>query len=530
MMAALLLGFYFAALGALAVLGLLRLASVPAALRDRAPAAGALPSPAPRLLVQIPLYDEALVAERVLRAAAALRYPRDRLLIQVLDDSEDATRAVVNRVSAELFEHGVPIEVVRRTGRIGYKAGALAAGLALRPEASLVALFDADFVPAPNFLEETIPVLLGSPELGMVQARWGHLNRDQNWLCRAQAVLLDGHFAVEHAARHARRHPFNFNGTAGIWRREAIDGAGGWSQDTLTEDLDLSYRAQLAGWRFAYLHEVVAPAELPERWSSFRSQQARWVRGSVQTARKLLWPILRSRSLRWTARAAATVHLLGNFAYLAMAALAVLLPPTLVVREELGWRVPGGRALLSGLDLGTLGAGTLAMVVFYGVAIHRSRSGFRPLDLGFALCVGAGMSLTNAVEVLRGLLLGPGVFVRTPKRGSGRGQGLYRVPARPLMVAAELSLAALYGALLVHVLETQVWGALPFVLLYLVGFSAVGGGTALEAMGSLSASETRPGSPPSIRPAPQRAHPGSTTAPEVGGTAGRTAPRGRESG
>ena len=287
---------YFAVLGVLGALGLQRLFSVAAAFRYRSPAKAPIED-WPQVLVQLPLYNEVYVAERSMRALAALRAPSSRLLIQVLDDSDDGTRSVVDRVARELKEKGVPIEVVRRANRSGFKAGALAHGLAAAPEAEAVAIFDADFTPPPDFLEKTLPVLLSQPDVGLVQTRWGHLNRDASLLTRAQGVFLDGHFAVEHAARHALGHPFNFNGTAGLWRRRAIDGAGGWQGDTITEDLDLSYRAQLVGWRFLYVHEAVAPAELPESWSAFRAQQGRWVRGSVQTSRKLLTRVLTSRCL-----------------------------------------------------------------------------------------------------------------------------------------------------------------------------------------------------------------------------------------
>jgi hypothetical protein len=339
----------------------------------------------------------------------------------------------------------------------------------------------------------------------LVQARWGHVNRDASWLTRAQAVFLDGHFAVEHAARDARGHLFNFNGTAGVWRRAAIVGAGGWQSDTITEDLDISYRAQLAGWRFAYAHAVVAPAELPESWGAFRAQQARWVQGSVQTARKLAASVWRSPRLSWGARLDALIHLANNFAYACMAVLAFLLPAALVAREELGWEVPGGRALLSGLDLVMLASGTSAIVVFYGQALRRAgaRGGLRGLDLAFALCLGAGMCLSNAREVLRGLGQGGREFVRTPKRGTRRGR-LYRSRSRPLLIGLELSAALYYAAATLYVLRWEVWGALPFLLLYLVGFTAVGGATALEAL----ASRRRP-RPASLEVAP--ADPGSTS-------------------
>lgn len=501
-MSAAILALYFVVLGLLCVLGVHRFAAVLWARRYRALSAEA-PAELPFVLVQLPLYNEAFVAERAVRSAAALRYPRGRLCVQVLDDSSDRTSAVVDRVVAELARSGLFIEVARRADRVGYKAGALAAGLKRRPEAEAVAIFDADFVPEPDFLERTVPVLLSGPDVGLVQARWGHLNRDNGFLTRAQGVFLDGHFAIEHAARAALGHPFNFNGTAGIWRRSAIEAAGGWQGDTITEDLDLSYRAQLAGWRFLYVHDVVVPAELPESWAAFRAQQARWVRGSIETARKLLGAVLRHRRWSLGARLDATIQLTNNVAYLLMAVLGVLLPGALVLREELGWRVPGGRLLLSALDLTMLGAGTLAVAVFYARALVKTAAGGaeRALDLVFALCLGAGMSVSNAFEVLRGLFSRGSEFVRTPKRGSTQRSDGYRARAAWPLIALELALAAYHGATAAYAIYWQVWGALPFILLYLVGFAAVGAGSAIEASTALrvrsglavSAFETRRG-------------------------------------
>ena len=471
----LLLSTYFVVLALLALSGLHRLHLTVHALRRPRRPRPASPSEWPTVLVQLPMYNEAFVAERVIRAAAALRYPSDRLRIQVLDDSTDDTVALVNRVVADLRAAGRPIEVVRRPDRTGFKAGALAYGLQ-QTDGEMVAIFDADFVPLPDFLERTVPHLAADPKLGLVQARWTHLNRDTSLLTRAQGVFLDGHFAVEHAGRNHAGLLFNFNGTAGVWRRQAIEDAGGWRADTITEDLDLSYRAQLAGWHFHYEHGVVAPAELPESWVAFRSQQARWVRGSVETARLLVPVVMRSRALGWGQRAEAFVHLTNNFAYLLMATLAILLPAAVVLRDQLGWRVPGGQVFLSGLDVTMLVAGTFAMFVFYGVAAARCRSGWRVPDIVYALCLGCGMSLGNSVEVIRGLRSRRSEFVRTPKKGSGpstKTRPAYRSPLKVDLLIAELILAVYYGAAVVYALYFDLWGALPFLVMYLVGFASV---------------------------------------------------------
>ena len=435
----------------------------------------------PAVLIQLPMYNEAFVAERVIQAAAALRYPADRLRIQVLDDSTDDTIALVNRVVASLGQDGPTIDVVRRPDRSGFKAGALAYGLKQSDE-PLVAIFDADFVPPPDFLARLVPILVTDDKLGMVQARWGHLNRDASILTRAQGVFLDGHFAVEHAGRDHAGLLFNFNGTAGIWRRQAIEDAGGWRADTITEDLDLSYRAQMAGWRFQYQHDVVAPAELPQSWAAFRSQQARWVRGSVETARLLVPTVLRSSSLGFGQRLEALVHLTNNFAYLFMAALAVLLPAAVVLRDQLGWRVPFGQTLLSRLDVTMLVAGTFAMVVFYGIAAVRCRAGWRILDLLYALCLGCGMSLGNSAEVVRGLRSRRSEFVRTPKQGTGqkRKTRAYRSPVKVDLLVAEILMTIYYAAASVYALHYSLWGALPFVIMYLVGFGSLTVATVVE--------------------------------------------------
>lgn len=499
-MAETLLIAYFGTLGALAVLGLHRLALWLASIGVQPRAVAPLSDHPPTVLVQIPLYNELFVAERVIRSVGQLRYPRERFQVQVLDDSTDETRHAVDRAAAQLREGGTRADVLRRTDRQGYKAGALAFGLS-RTDAELVAVFDADFRPDPDFLERLVPMLEADRTLGLVQARWGHLNRARSWLTRAQAVFLDGHFAVEHRARARLGHFFNFNGTAGLWRRAAIEAAGGWRADTITEDLDLSYRAQLAGYRFHYAHDVVAPAELPESWTAFRSQQARWVRGSVQTARLLLRPLLRA-SLPARIRLDALVYLTSNFAYLLMAVLAVLLPAAVVVRDQLGWRVPGGQPLLTAFDLGTLGSGTLAMVLFYGAASYRVRNGpwwLRLLEVAWALCVGAGMSLANAQEVVRGLGRRPAEFVRTPKRGASDGERLkstYLPRLRVPRAAPEIVFVGYYAVAVAYAVRWGLWGALPFLLLYMFGFLAVGAWTVWETRGVRLIANLRHGAQP----------------------------------
>src|SRR5687768_2630819 len=264
----------------------------------------------PRVTVQLPIYNEMYVADRLIDAVCAFDYPRELLQIQVLDDSTDETTSVAERAVRRHAAAGIDISYLHRTNRHGYKAGALEAGLKLAT-GEYVAIFDADFIPTTDFLQRTIQFFTDS-KIAMVQARWGHINQDYSLLTKIQSILLDGHFVLEHGARNRSGCFFNFNGTAGVWRREAIETSGGWQHDTLTEDLDLSYRAQLGGWRFLFLPDVVSPAEVPVEMNSFKSQQHRWAKGSIQTFLKLMPRILRSDQ-PFAIKAEAFFHLSANF-------------------------------------------------------------------------------------------------------------------------------------------------------------------------------------------------------------------------
>lgn len=305
----LVLVIYFAAVAALSIFGLHRFHLLGLYWRVRArrrPTADVEATTFPTVTVQLPIYNERYVARRLVLAVARMDYPRERLRIQILDDSTDLTRERLAVLTRRLRALGIPIEHLHREQRQGYKAGALAAGLS-RDDSELVAMFDADFIPPPGFLRQIVPEF-EDVGIGMVQARWSHLNREHSLLTRLQSIFLDGHFFIEHVARHGSGLFFNFNGTAGVWRRRCIDDAGGWSGDTLTEDLDLSYRAQLRGWRFAYRPELTAAAELPIDMNAFKRQQHRWAKGSVQTAMKLLPRIMRSR-LPWRVKLEVKNHM-----------------------------------------------------------------------------------------------------------------------------------------------------------------------------------------------------------------------------
>ncbi|MBZ0253981.1 MAG: glycosyltransferase [Candidatus Methylomirabilis sp.] len=359
------LAAYFALCGVLSLYGLHRFFLMYLYFRhaDRRARAGELPAERPLVCVQLPIFNERYVVERLLVRVADLDWPRDRLHIQLLDDSTDDTTEIAAGVAARLREKGAWIDHVRRPDRVGFKAGALQYGLA-RTEADFIAVFDADFLPSPDFLGRTMPHL-AAPEIGMVQARWGHLNRDHSLLTRLQSILLDGHFVIESAARHRSGRLLNFNGTAGVWRRRAIEEAGGWQHDTLTEDLDLSYRAQMAGWRFVYVSDYVVPAEVPEDMNAFKSQQHRWAKGSVQTARKLLVPLMRSRLSR-AQKVEALFHLTGNASYPFMGALALLMFPALGARLRLDRALTLGQQIT--LDVGLFMAATLSVLAFYLVS------------------------------------------------------------------------------------------------------------------------------------------------------------------
>ena len=423
------------------------------------------PGHEPQVLVQLPVRDEESVVGRLLDAVAALDWPRDSLRVQLLDDSGDVAAAVGAAAVARARAAGVRIEQVRRGSRHGFKAGALANGLAATDE-PFVAVFDADFVPAPDFLRRLLPHL-ADPRVGLVQARWGHLDRDASWLTRAQAVMLDAHFRVEQVARQGAGRFFNFNGTAGIWRRACIDDAGGWQHDTLTEDLDLSYRAQLAGWRFVFDASVEVPAELPGDMRAFRSQQHRWVKGAFQTARKLL-PRVWAKAMPWTLKLESTVHLTANVVYPLLIVLVALMAPLLVG----GARWPAGALLASQLAL--FGVGTLPVALFLAEGQRRAgRRGARlwaDVALALILCGGLAWWLTRAV--LEGLWGDTGEFVRTPKQGDG-GHRRLRADASS---GGQLEVAGGLGCLALAALAWQQARpeAMPFLVVLALGSLWVG--------------------------------------------------------
>jgi cellulose synthase/poly-beta-1,6-N-acetylglucosamine synthase-like glycosyltransferase len=427
----------------------------------------------PRVTVQLPMFNEMYVAQRLLEAVAGIDYPRDRFQIQVLDDSTDETRDICRAKVDELKARGLDVEYVHRTDRSGFKAGALENGLRTA-SGELVLIFDADFLPEPDILHKTVHFFT-DPGVAMVQVRWEHVNRAYSRLTEAQALMLDGHFIMEHAGRNWSGRFFNFNGTAGMWRRTAIDDAGGWQHDTLTEDMDLSYRAQLKGWRFVYLPEVVAPAELPVEMRSFKSQQFRWAKGSIQVARKLLPTIFRAK-VPFAVKAEAFFHLTNNFAYPLLLLLSLLLLPNLIVRTTHGWR----EVLL--IDLPLFFGTTVSIASFYIASereIDPSHGIWKTVRrLPLVLSLGIGLCVNQSRAVFEALLGRETEFVRTPKHGiQGKHESWsakrYRA-ARDFVPYVELALAAYFAVAMVVAARGGHYVSMPFLALFLVGFGYVG--------------------------------------------------------
>jgi cellulose synthase/poly-beta-1,6-N-acetylglucosamine synthase-like glycosyltransferase len=464
------LGLYFLTLVILSVLGGHRYIMLWLYYRHRDRRARPVPPPAilPRVTVQLPIYNEMYVLERLLDSVCAIRHPKELLEIQLLDDSTDETRVIARNAVERYRAQGFDVSYIHREDRTGYKAGALEAGLAVC-RGEFVLIFDADFVAPADILEKTLGQFQ-DPEVGMVQVRWGHINRDYSLLTQVQSVLLDGHFILEHGGRSRSGRFFNFNGTAGVWRRAAIAAAGGWQHDTLTEDLDLSYRAQLLGWRFVYLQDIVSPAELPVEMNAFKTQQHRWAKGSVQTCKKLLPRVLASR-LPLRMRLEAAFHLTANFAYPLMVLLSVLMFPAMIIRYNMGWH----EMLLVDVPL-FLGA-TSSVCLFYFFSQKeifadgwRARLKYLPA----VLSVGIGLSVNNALAVLEGLFGRVSEFNRTPKyRIEGTGDDWKQKRYRghlSFVPFVELLLGFYFTAMAVYAAAYGIWGTLPFIVIFQAGF------------------------------------------------------------
>lgn len=463
---------YFAVLGILCLYGFHRYLMVYLYYRHarRAPRITKTFDDLPRVTVQLPIFNELYVTERLIDASCGIVYPRDRLEIQVLDDSTDETREVARRKVEEWRARGVSVEYIHRADRTGYKAGALNHGLKTA-RGEFVAIFDADFVPPPDFLARTIHFFTDG-SVGCLQTRWGHINRNYSLLTKLQSIFLDGHFMMEHAARNRSGRFFNFSGTAGIWRKGAIESAGGWEHDTLTEDLDLSFRAQLKGWKFIFLPGVETPAELPVEMNGFKSQQHRWVKGSMQTSKKLLWDVVRAR-LPLHVKVEGVVHLMGNTAYLLTLFLALLMFPVTYFRPKLEMRT----SLF--LDLLVFAMATFSVCLFYLTSqreIYGVRGVLRTMFYTpMLLCMGIGMCLANARAVLEGLLTKGGEFVRTPKYNIHQNRDTflgkkYKVSFKKILPFLELAIGLGFGWVIAYSAAHGMYGAIPFQMLFFVGF------------------------------------------------------------
>lgn len=421
----------------------------------------------PRVTVQLPIFNEKYVVERLLKAVIALEYPKELLEIQVLDDSTDETQEVAKYWTDFFRKQGHDFQYLHRDNRTGFKAGALEEGMK-KAKGEYFAIFDADFVPSPDFLNKTLPYFTNN-KVGMVQVRWGHINQNYSLLTQIQSIFLDGHFVIEHTARNRSGRFFNFNGTAGIWRRKAIESAGGWQHDTLTEDLDLSYRAQLAGWKFVFLPDVVAPAELPVLMNAFKSQQQRWAKGSIQTAKKLLPKIFKSPlplNVKWEA----LVHLISNFSYLLMAIPSIFILPVTIIQFRLEWH----RFIY--LYLLLFFSATVSVFLFYVVcqrAIYPDwlkRLRYIPGIIAF----GIGLSLNNSKAVFEALFNYRTEFKRTPKyriesKRDHWSNKLYGAEKNFLTIL-EFLIGIYFTFSIYFAVKNQVYFSIPFFVLFQFGF------------------------------------------------------------
>ena len=469
---------YFIVLFVLAVYGLHRywLVYDYFAYRKNVPATPPPVTRWPRVTVQLPIFNERYVIERLVEAVSRFDYPAELLDVQVLDDSTDETRDVARGCVERHAMAGMPITYIHRTNREGYKAGALENGLKTA-QGEFVAIFDADFLPEADFLQRMIPYFMnpdGGERIGMAQARWTYLNSDYSLLTNVETILLDGHFVVEHGARSRRGTFFNFNGTAGVWRRAAIDEAGGWQHDTLTEDTDLSYRAQLKGWKFLYLPHIECASELPVDMNGFKAQQARWAKGLMQTAKKIL-PKVFAADVPFFVKAEAFFHLTANISYPLMVLLSTMLLPAMIVRFYQGW------FQMIVIDLPLFLASTCSISSFYLVSqreLHPKTWWRTFLYMPFVMATGIGISVRNAQAVIEAIIGKKSEFARTPKFNIEGKQGTfakksYRNKAG-WMPYAEVSLGLYFALTVIYAIRNENYATVPFLLLFVWGYLYTG--------------------------------------------------------
>ncbi|WP_260177981.1 glycosyltransferase family 2 protein [Tunturibacter empetritectus] len=428
----------------------------------------------PFVTIQLPIFNEQFVIERLIEAVCSLDYPRDRFEVQVLDDSTDETTGVAREI-VERYASGFvgmdpqPIVYLHRSNRHGYKAGALDKGLDVA-QGEFVAIFDADFVPPRQWVMQVIHHF-AQPEIGMVQTRWTHLNRNYSFLTQVEAILLDGHFVLEHGGRSRAGVFFNFNGTAGMWRRETISTAGGWQHDTLTEDTDLSYRAQLVGWQFKYLQDVECPAELPIEMTAFKTQQARWAKGLIQTGKKILPRVLKSDA-PWHTKLEAWYHLTANISYPLMIVLSVLLMPAMIIRSWQGYI----QMLL--IDFPLFIASTMSVSTFYMVSQKElyPKSWYKSIVyVPFVMALGGvGLTITNTKAVLEALFGVKSAFARTPKysvkkKGEKSQAKVYR-KRLGIIPWIEMAIGCYFAWTVYYAISTENFFTVPFLVLFVFGY------------------------------------------------------------
>ena len=480
------LAAYFAVLSVLAVYGGYRLKQVVDFWRYRKltpePRARFAEEELPRVTVQLPLFNEMYVVERLVKAVTEIDYPRERLEIQVLDDSTDETVKIARETVEKYARAGFDIHYIHRADRTGFKAGALENGLKMA-KGELVAIFDADFVPKPDFLRKLIDFFT-DPLVGCAQVRWSHINGSYNLLTRLQTIMLDGHFVVEQTVRNRTGGFFNFNGTAGIWRRRAVEMSGGWQHDTLTEDTDLSFRAQLMGWRFVYLLDEDAPSEIPVEINAFKAQQRRWAKGVMQVGIKLYRRIWMT-DLPLRVKLEMFFRLTGNISYPLMILVSLLQLPLLLVRYQQGFYH------LMVFDVPLLFFSTISVLLFYGTGVWYldKRRAPRLLHLPLVMALGIGLAFSNARAVLEAMFGVKSEFVRTPK---------YKVEAgndetwkrkkykrkRGWLPILELGFAAYFLLAILYAARMELWGTIPFLCLFFFGYGYMGVMSLLQSAGA----------------------------------------------
>jgi cellulose synthase/poly-beta-1,6-N-acetylglucosamine synthase-like glycosyltransferase len=421
----------------------------------------------PRVTVQLPVYNEMYVVRRLIAASCEIDYPAELLEIQVLDDSTDETKEITRNCVEEFRAKGFDISCIYRENREGYKGGALQNGLNYA-KGEFIFVFDADFIPQKDILKKTIH-FFADKSVGMVQTRWAHLNGSYSFITRVQAIMLDGHFVIEHTARNWSGRFFNFNGTAGVWRKEAITSAGGWQNDTLTEDLDLSYRSQLKGWKFIYLKDELTPSEIPVEINGFKSQQHRWAKGSIQTAKKLLPAILKS-DLPLKVKVEAFFHLTNNISYLLMLVLSVLIYPSMVARINIGWF----RMLVA--DVPFLLFATVGISFFYICSQKEAYKDWksRIMYLPALMSLGIGLSVNNSKAVLGAIFNRKTEFKRTPKYNIEKKKDIWLGKKYKgeinLLVLMELLLGVYFTFNIYFAFINRIYISIPFLMMFQMGY------------------------------------------------------------